>query len=656
MKKLALLLVVVFCSLHVGAEPQNGVVYVKQGAAGSGTSWSDAMGDIQAAINLAKATSDARKDVWVAAGTYPLTTHINMQDSVNVYGGFAGTETSVDERAKAAGAKAWEFSTPSILKGDGCRPVNFPAVSDIPTAIDGFTITDGNGLSNAGASDHNAGGVMLRHNGVITNCIVSNCATTGAGGGIFLNSGGVVRGCLVKGNRQTSSGNGGGGIFCNTSSTGYKATIEDSEITGNYSSIRGAGIGIQGNTTTFVRNNRIYNNVAKEGTATKHGGGIFMNSPNNEVVNNIIYNNSGSNAVYLQAGKFAGNTVVKNAGGIYLAAGNTAGQVINNIIWGCYTSAEGTTTTSLAGVAVSGLPVQNNAVYNPVPEDKSWALSGNIRFSSNASNGDIDQPAEGTVGSGPKFSKVTTSIGAIDTIGNPLPAEDYNILLADLEAADWSLLSASPCVDAGQNVDIQTSDIFGTARPQGFPFADAKSDIGAYELPYYSVAFDAYNKTEGMIYGEDGSAVLTKDTVLAFAAGRNALFYFMPALPHKAYITASTNGGLTYIGAKTDITSEIDPIDQSWKTQVTFPFQISVEWTPVSSALNEVAATQISCTGGDRAITVSGAARGESILIYHAGGALIRRMQATGDRMSISVPGGMYIVRAGDIARKVVVK
>lgn len=94
------ILFILCISLSVGlfAEPQNGVVYVKSGGTGSGTSWTDAMGDIQAAISAAKSDDALRKDVWVAAGEYTITSSISMIDSINVYGGFAGTETALEER------------------------------------------------------------------------------------------------------------------------------------------------------------------------------------------------------------------------------------------------------------------------------------------------------------------------------------------------------------------------------------------------------------------------------------------------------------------------------------------------------------------------------------------------------------------------------
>ena len=104
MKKLLLSLVVLL-SMTAMAEQKNGIVYVKPGGIGAGTSWSDALGDIQTAINTARADKAARKDVWVAAGNYTISTAIAMSDSISLYGSFAGTETDVDQRTKSISGK-----------------------------------------------------------------------------------------------------------------------------------------------------------------------------------------------------------------------------------------------------------------------------------------------------------------------------------------------------------------------------------------------------------------------------------------------------------------------------------------------------------------------------------------------------------------------
>ncbi|MDR1809747.1 MAG: right-handed parallel beta-helix repeat-containing protein, partial [Prevotella sp.] len=601
-----------------------------------------------AAIVKAKEDDSKRKDVWVAAGTYVLSTPVSMQDSIDVYGGFAGIETAPEQRAKVANGKAWEFANPSILKGNESMLVNFVANYDVPTTLDGFTITDGNG-----APGNRGGGVLIRNNGVLQNCIVTNCSTVGGGGGIEIYGSGAVRYCLVKDNSQTTGANGGGGIFCNNGHTS-PAYIENCEITSNKSTVRGAGCGIQGNGYTYLRNCIIYNNSAVSGTNLMHGGGIYTNSDTNEGINNIVFNNTGTNSIYLKTKKFANNTVVKNIGGLYVATGTNTCEIKNNIVWACV--AAGTVATSLSGVAVSDMPVQNNATYNQLPTDKGWALGdGNILFSSNVSNGDIEEPKEGTVGSGPKFAKVTSFIGAIDAA--LVSQEEYEALYQEFLDADWSLNSNSPCVNAGQNLDYVTSDITGGNRPQGFPFETAKTDIGAIELPYYLVAIAAYDASKGSIYNESGTE-LTSDDQLGFAKGAEFMLYFLSQSgekPFKVTTVRSNNGGLTFEGEESDITGELDE-DGLWTSKAFYPFLIKVQWTEDENSIASINGGRIRCFDAGKSIRIEGLPLGSDLSIYHVSGALAYRADKTGATATVSLPVGVYIVRAAGLAQKVTVK
>ena len=178
MKKIALILAVI-CSLGLFAEQKNGIVYVKAGGTGDGNSWETAMGSIQDAITKAKTDNNtARKDVWVGTGNYSIQVALVMADSVNVYGGFAGTETNLSQRAKVSGGKPWEFVNASILTaGDTCRVVETSSNFDIETTFGGFTLTNGKGR---GKQLNNSGGAaVVRGNMTMLNCIIKNSVTSG---------------------------------------------------------------------------------------------------------------------------------------------------------------------------------------------------------------------------------------------------------------------------------------------------------------------------------------------------------------------------------------------------------------------------------------------------------------------------------------------
>ncbi|MEE1177568.1 MAG: DUF1565 domain-containing protein, partial [Paludibacteraceae bacterium] len=136
------------------------IVYVKSGSSGDGSSWSKAFGNIQQAVDAA-----AKKgaDVWVSKGIYKSDSSavVFLKPKVNLYGGFAGTETSVAVRDTA--------KNPTVLDGNEKIRViyqnnDFADTSSV--VVDGFTIQ--NGMADYG------GGAYLRKNTTINNCILRN--------------------------------------------------------------------------------------------------------------------------------------------------------------------------------------------------------------------------------------------------------------------------------------------------------------------------------------------------------------------------------------------------------------------------------------------------------------------------------------------------
>jgi len=641
MKKFALL-VLIFCSLGLYAEQKNGIVYVKANATGTGTSWADAMGDIQSAISLAKTDNLNRKDVWVGAGNYSILSVLVMADSVNVYGGFAGTETELSQRAKVLGGKPWEFVNPSVLiAGDTCRVVETSSNFDVETTFGGFTLTNGKGR---GKQLNNSGGAaVVRGNMVLLQCIVKNSVTSGNGGGINM-TGGTVRQCWIYGNTSQAGTTGGGGLNVNPA-TPQTATIEDCQINGNSAAIRGGGINMQGTGMTYCTSLKIFNNRSiAAGPVYKPGGGLYANSGNNVIKNCLIYNNSGATSIYANGGNLYNNTIVKNAGGVYLAGGTL--NVINNIIWGCATDSTGTNATGITGTTSTTFTVQNNATYNPVSSTNSWITADNIQLSSNLSNGDVANPAAGTVGSGPKFNHVTRYIGAANTADEIL----------QLDSVDWSIPVASPCVNVGKSIAVVTTDIAGLARPQGYPKETALMDMGAYELPYYTVIAGESASANGAIYSALG-VLLTENTTAGYAKGSTLELLFQPNVGHtlyRAYYTSSTDGGLTFTGAVTDITSQIGT-DGFWSGKVYSNFKISVEWDK-PNALSNLLSDKIKCLNTENGIELIGLEKGQLVSVFSANGMLAARSKADNNTMHFALTKGVYILRVDNSAVKLIIK
>lgn len=209
--------------------------HVKSNATGSGTglSWTNAFTDLQEALSIAIPGDD----IWVAAGQYrPTTTTTRtvsfvLRNGVDVYGGFAGTETDITERDIA--------SNPTVLNGDigvigdnTDNSYNVIKASSITNAIElnGFRIMNGRS-----GSTYPGGGLSVTNclggNVLVKNCTFLNNYANNYGGGIYLAAANLtIDNCVFSGNESDN----GGAICDGNNNGGYSnLTIIDSRFTGN---------------------------------------------------------------------------------------------------------------------------------------------------------------------------------------------------------------------------------------------------------------------------------------------------------------------------------------------------------------------------------------------------------------------------------------
>ncbi len=655
MKKYAFLCGILLSAMCMQA--QNAVVYVAQGGEGDGSSWTSPMGDIQKAINLAGSDRDNVKNVWIKAGTYNIEKRIDLKDSVSVYGGFAGTETLLTDRAMKQGGEAWEFVNQTIINGGdkvACMAATKPMT--VPIAVEGVVLEHGAALK---ANNDNGGGIRLNTNVTLRNSIVRNCYSDNAGGGVQIYPAGDMQNCLIANNRQETGGNGGGGCCSNNSTNGEYITIDGCTFVGNTSAIRGGGINTQGAMGTTINACTFYNNTAVDATgAYKPGAAIYDNGQNmSHITNCVIYNNSGTNAVYLKANEFLNNTVIKNVGGVYMASAVKTGEISNNIIWACETATA--SATSFSGTAVSGLKVQYNYTYNPISSENGYVLSDNAdvvntnkQFYSNQNNGDYDLPEDADPGDkitmGPKFRRLASFVGAVPS---GLGADSITFAL-ELDSVDLQLNSTSPLINAGKELTNVITDRNGDNRPQG-----GKTDVGAYELSYYVVKIGAYNKEEGAIYDENGTTI-DGESELNMLYGGELYLYFLNAegVPAaKVTATKSTDGGLTFDGETIDVTNQMDE-NGALRMKVYEPMLLTVaEWAQKTAIDNTTSAT-LRYTQTQDGICLAGLESGKTVEVYDLNGQLVVRQQATASTMNIALQAGMYVVRQDAARCKAVVR
>lgn len=386
--------------------PATRIRYVKPTATGTGdgSSWDNASGDLQKMIDdLAdNNVSQQAGEVWVAAGTYKPQSQLisgmnysasfRMRDGISVYGGFAGNETSKQERAK--GTMPWDFTNVTVLEaayyesklawtnskwtvGSDSRHVVWFAPmsgeSDFTriTTLDGVTVQGGYAQGNTGLDDFKtdcgAGVYMDGANAYLSNCIVRENYATGNGGGVYLKNGRVQTSLIYNNNADAD----GGAVYVENRGLVYRSMLT------NNSALNGAGV-------------YLYNGAEASSDDPDHPEYLILSTC-------VVSNNTvrGNGAVYCdKGGVLMQNTITNNecvtatdatdvnasqTGGIYV---DEYALVLNSVLWNNQMQGSGINipmyarNPSAAKVrflynAISGV---NNAVWNNTLQEQTLSL------------------------------------------------------------------------------------------------------------------------------------------------------------------------------------------------------------------------------------------------------------------------------------------
>lgn len=302
-----------FCFLFFTSSVSGAVIYVTPSGSGNGSSWSNALPGtaLQAAITAASPGDT----IWVACGTYWPTTTTNrsvsfqLKNGVAVYGSFAGTETSLQQRVLSCGPcsiLSGDIGIPNTVS-DNSYHVLFNSGNDTTAVLDGFVIRDGN--ADGTVYDEIGGGVLNNGNfGATCTPVIRNCFITENrahyGGGVFNNGGNAgnasphLINCIVSANTAYD----GGGIDNYGYAGNASPQLINCVVASNHASLLGGG-GIYcwggggGNASPLIQNCTIMHN-----TSDGYGGGIVTDNSNtgsgnsgnsNPVIRNtILWNNS----------------------------------------------------------------------------------------------------------------------------------------------------------------------------------------------------------------------------------------------------------------------------------------------------------------------------------------------------------------------------
>ncbi|MDR0414698.1 MAG: T9SS type A sorting domain-containing protein [Prevotellaceae bacterium] len=398
--------------------------------------------DVKSTIAEAVAAATSGDSVWVAAGDYSIAAPITIKAGVSLYGGFAGTESSVEERARPADAQPWEFV--NVTKVTSKTSNVFTTIANIPitdnTTIDGFTVEGhttsvGVGVGSYAIYYNNAAGGIIVRNTVIQNTCKNATGNNDHGGIGVKGPDCLVEYCLIQGNK----GKNGGGAYVERGTLRNSVIRNNCTVTDGSSSAGNANPAGNGGGVFLLSSGKVYNCLLEGNTATFGGAAFMGNEANALFYNNVVVNNTAS----------------KSGGGISYDSRNATGGLVYNVI-----VANNTSGTSDGG---GGISIETNGrIYNSIIYN----------------NKDVDG----------KKVNISIANGKTPTLKNNISDADWSAYgTGNIEESDsskifgarWIPLANFAGVDRGteDGITLSATDITGDSRK----FNDTV-DIGPYEV------------------------------------------------------------------------------------------------------------------------------------------------------------------------------
>jgi hypothetical protein len=424
--------------------------------------------ELQAAINAAEAGTT----VYVQAGTY--VGNFTMKEGVNVSGGWNADFTAQTDYASILDANA-----------DG-RVLEQPSDFSTWTIWSNFTIQNGNLKA------------------------ISNTPKAGLSSGVALGKKGRVQHCLIQNNTFSYNGNCmGGGVGNDAIDVATDVCAEDCIIRNN-SGTHGGGVRVRGTVLNCIIENNNTNNSFKTGP----GGGVHLQA--GRLVGCIVRGNKagGDTGGVRCYGKcqvinclVVNNEATNRIGGINI-------ENANSDIIGCTivdnnqkTSNDGD--KSKCGLACSstaadnGTKLANNIIWgnkhNGVAQEAQIYYVSHYTNTNRINNAVTNQLTHND-GSCIRLSMSNTEDGTcIDGGGDERPT--YAPHFADPANGDYRLTWQSPVLNKGlDEMTTVAKDLDGNDR------IVVKADMGAYELPHYTVTINAFDHATLTVNGANMTA------------------------------------------------------------------------------------------------------------------------------------------------------
>ncbi len=494
------------CADHI---PEGDCVYYVDAASEApnpdGLSWETAFRDVLDGILFARCGLLAHETcrIWVAKGRYHVYRQsrqdtVRLRPGLQLYGGFAGDETALDERDWAANETILDGQQPDE---GSCHVFHVVTGSD-DALLDGFTVTGGRARKaypDAIENSESGGGMLnVQASPTVTNCTFVTNDTTRMGGGMHVDHGApFVSGCLFQDNLISTdwgSGNGAAVFVDGAAGGGNGLRIEGCVFTGNGGKESYGGAVYTKCTSATIVDSEFFGNEAYSGAAIHDNGCVSEDGPflvsiercrfventakyvhsavslegDHEIIvrDCEFYDNTGGGLTSMASAPVVENCVFAgNQGELHGAVANWHGRarLVNCTIFG--------NTASEAGGA-GGVFSDNNGP--PCGEECSETTNSIVRGNSPVdikdTAGAITDVTYSNVGGG--------WIGAGNIDADPL--------FADGPAYDFHLLATSPCADAADGSEAPELDFEGNERCDdpdspntglGPPWAD----MGAFE-------------------------------------------------------------------------------------------------------------------------------------------------------------------------------
>lgn len=523
---------IILCSPLIKADARAATIFVNASlttGAANGTSWADAYRG-RLGLKLALAAAQPGDELWVAQGTYapaaangPITDAFNLSPGLTLLGGFVGTESAASQRNPAANT--------TILTGDlnangspgADNTFHVAIIPDAPGTLilDGFTITGGFAGFRAGGAAPDifsgAGLLILGGTNVIQNCRFLTNHSAASGGGIAVLAGSTtIESCAFS---QNMAENGTGIANLGSSSTTVRAcTFTDSGFPNG--STRGVGISsgrdLNGGPqpSTLVVENCLFSIqaapfLAMDGVGIFVGGGTadiracrFINCTSGGSGGGVSASDS---TVRIDRCRFIGNEGRGDGGAAIYSFQSAAITVTNSIFAG--NDREGFSTIHVQGgssITLANCTIFDNGTTTAFHRAfligmNATASVRNAIMRANKTSGQLAAATAILFGGG----TISFDSCCIDGWSNQFPgvltfAADPQFInpagpdgLTGTADDDLRLVSASPCIDRGNNAFLPaglTLDISNSPRfrdiasvPDLGPGPAPVIDLGAHE-------------------------------------------------------------------------------------------------------------------------------------------------------------------------------